>query len=195
MGTPAKISKTIAIWLIVQSGGVILTNVCNWRPFSRGAHAASWKKPNQGLIRRMLPLGRSIGSLAHLISVGLIAGWIIAVFFGVGLFFLMPGSAKLASDLSPGSGSFDASLRLMLSTSRADRLSSRPHPQPPQKMGDAVAKLNPNPRPAEATIAQPIDELPEPAPGLNRGQSLCGLATPGFPLSRERRAAAVARRQ
>src|SRR5438477_11332597 len=105
-----------------------------------------------GLIRRTLPLGRSLGSLFYLISVGLIAGWVIAVFFGVGLFFLMPRSAKLASGLSPAVTSFDASSPdtpvLMQSTSRLDQLSS---PLPPP-MGDAVGKVNPRQMPAEATI-------------------------------------------
>jgi hypothetical protein len=108
------------------------------------------------LIRRTLPLGRSLGSLFYLISVGLVAGWVIAVFFGVGLFFLMPRSAKLASGLSPGVASFDASSAdrpvLMPSTSRLDQLPS-PLPLP---MGDAAAKLNPRQMPAEATIAPAI---------------------------------------
>jgi len=53
-----------------------------------------------------------MGSLFYLISVGLIASWIIAVFFGFGLFFLMPRSAKLAFGLIPGGTSFDARLPL-----------------------------------------------------------------------------------
>ncbi len=135
-----------------------------------------------GLIRRTLPLGKSMGTLFYLISVGLIAGWIIAVFFGVGLFFLMPRSAKLASGLSPGATGFDASLAetpwLKQSTSRVDRLSSPPPPEPPQPMGGAVAdkgrpvvvpgspttaNINPPPAPPEATIAHTTDELPRPA--------------------------------
>jgi hypothetical protein len=126
-----------------------------------------------GLIRRTLPLGRSMGSLFYLISVVLIASWIIAVFFGVGLFFLMPRSAKLASGLSPGGTSFDASLWLMQSTSRLDRLSDPPPAGPAQPMGDAAAdkgrpvvapgspitaNVNPQPGPAKATIAHTIDE-------------------------------------
>jgi hypothetical protein len=43
-----------------------------------------------------------MGSLFYLIAVGLIGSWIIAVFFGVGLFFLIPRSAKLTPGLSPG---------------------------------------------------------------------------------------------
>ena len=117
-----------------------------------------------GLIRRTLPLGRSMGSLFYLIAVGLIGSWIIAVFFGVGLFFLMPRSAKLAPGLSPGGTSFDASSaetpRLTQSTSRLDRLPSPPPPEPPQPMGDAVAKVNPRQMPAEPTIAHAAEEPP-----------------------------------
>src|SRR5947209_11087263 len=83
-----------------------------------------------GLIRPTLPLGRSMGSLLHLISMGLTAGWIISVFFGVSLFFLMPRQANLASGLSPGATSFNASSaetpRLTQSTTRLDPLSSQP---------------------------------------------------------------------
>src|ERR1700730_16841002 len=82
------------------------------------------------LTRRALVLGRSIGSMFYLISVGLIASWIIAVFFGVGLFSLVPESANLESGLSPGGASFDTSPAetpwLMQSTRRLDRLSSGP---------------------------------------------------------------------
>ena len=128
-----------------------------------------------GLIRRTLPLGKSIGSLAYLTSVGLIASWIIVVFFGVGLFFLMPRSAKLTSGSSPGGTSFDASLWLTQSTSRLDRLSDPPPAGPAQPMGDAAADkgrpvvapgspitatVNPQPAPAKATIAHIIDEPP-----------------------------------
>ena len=144
-----------------------------------------------GLIRRALPLGRSIGSLFYLISVGLIAGWTIAVFFGVGLFFLMPRSAELAAGLSLSGTSFNSPFAgtpwLMESTRRLDRLSSAPPPEPPRPVGDAAAdegrpvvvpgspttaNVNPLAPPAEARIAHTIDEPPEPPPGLNRGQAL-----------------------
>src|SRR5438552_965817 len=129
-----------------------------------------------GLIRRTLPRGRSMGSLFYLISVGLIASWIIAVFFGFGLFFLMPRSAKLAFGLIPGGTSFDARLPLTQQpTSRLDPLSDLPPPAPAHPMGDAAtdkgrpavappspitAKLNPLPASAEKTIAHIIDEPP-----------------------------------
>jgi hypothetical protein len=97
------------------------------------------------------------------------------VFFGVGLFSLMPRSAKLASGLSPGGTSFDASLWLTQSTSRLDRLSDPPPAGPAQPMGDAAADrgrpvvapgspitatVNPQSAPAKATIAHTIDEPP-----------------------------------
>src|SRR5271163_5188253 len=96
-----------------------------------------------GLIRRTLPLGRSIGSLLYLVSIGLIAGWIIAVFFGVGFFFLMPRSAKLEPGVSPNITSFNASSpeapSLREATSGVDRLSTPPLPESPQPTGDAAA--------------------------------------------------------
>src|SRR5271155_2627285 len=152
-----------------------------------------------GAIRRTLPLGRSTGSLLYLISVGLTAGWIIAVFFGVSLFFLMPRSANLASGLSLGSTSHDASLAetpwLMQSTSRLNRLSSSPLPEPPQPVGDAAAdkgqavgvpgspitaNANPLQMPAEGTTAHTIDEPPGQALTLQLGtiSAAAGEATP-----------------
>jgi hypothetical protein len=89
--------------------------------------------------------------------------------------------------LSPGGTGFDASLWLTQATSRLDRLSNLPSPAPAQPMGDAAAdkgrpvvgrgspitaKVIPLSAPAEKTIAHTIDEPPEPAPGLNRGQPL-----------------------
>lgn len=132
--------------------------------FGTGAHPQSERmrfRPGSrtwGLIRRTLALGRSIGSLFYLISVGLIASWIIAVFFGSGLFFLMPRSAKLELGLSPAGASLDASSAqtpsLTQSESRLDRLFS----QPPQPMADAAGNVNPREKPAEATIAHTADE-------------------------------------
>ena len=120
-----------------------------------------------GLIRRTLRLGRSIGSVFYLISVGLIAGWIVAVFFGVGLFFLVPRSAKLEPGLSPAGGGFDGLSAqtpwLTQSTSRLDRLSSLPPPEPPQPMGDDAGNANPHQGPAEAAIAHTADEPPREA--------------------------------
>src|SRR5260370_33518877 len=151
-----------------------------------------------GLIRRTLSVGRSIGSLAYLISVGLIASWIIAVFFGVSLFFLMHRSAKLASGLSPGDTRFDDSSAkapwLMQSTSRLDRLSSPSTPEPaqptpaqptsnaaadkgrpvvvpssPTTASPTTASINPYRLPAEATIAHAADEPPGQALSVELG--------------------------
>ena len=164
--------------------------------FATGAHPQSERTRFRtgsriwGLVRRTLPLGRSIGSLFYLISVGLIASWVIAVFFGVSFYFLMPGSAKLGHGLNPDTRFSDSSAetpQLTQSTSRLDRLSSPPPPEPPHPMGDDAADkgrpvlapgspitvtVKPHPMPAEATTAHTIDEPPEPAPGLNRGQAL-----------------------
>lgn len=130
-----------------------------------------------GLVRRTLPLGRSIGSPLYLISIGLIASWIIAVFFGVSFYFLMPGSGKLGPGPNPDSARFDDSPAetpwLTQSTRRLDRLSSPSPPEPPSPVGDAAADkgrpilapgspitadVKPNPRPAEGTTAHTIDE-------------------------------------
>lgn len=132
-----------------------------------------------GLIRRTLPLGRSIGSLFYLISIGLIAGWIIAVFFGVSFFLLMPRSAKLEPGVSPSSTNLSApsadAPSLMEATSRLDRPSTPPPPEPPQPMEDTAAdkeqpavvagspnavNVNPPPMPPEATIAHVVEEPP-----------------------------------
>jgi hypothetical protein len=92
------------------------------------------------LARRSLRLGKSIGSLGYLISVGLIGCWIIAVFFGASLFFLMPRSAKLAAGPSTGGGDrFNASSEqmpwLFQSTSRLYRLAAPPPFESGQPMG------------------------------------------------------------
>jgi hypothetical protein len=130
-----------------------------------------------GLVRRTLPLGRSIGSPFYLISIGLIASWIITVFFGVSFYFLMPGPGKLGPGPIPDSTRFSDSPAetpwLTQSTSRLDRLSSPSPPEPPRPVGDAAADkgrpilapgspitadVKPNPRPAEGTTAHTIDE-------------------------------------
>jgi hypothetical protein len=105
-----------------------------------------------------------MGSVFYLVSVGLIAGWIVAVFFGVGLFFLVPRSAKLVPGLGPAGAGVDGLLAqtpwLAQSTSRLDRLSGLPPPEPSQPMGANAGNAIPHQGPAEATIAHPADESP-----------------------------------
>ena len=150
-----------------------------------------------GLVRRTLPLGRSIGSLFYLISVGLIAGWTIVVFFGVSFYFLMPGSGKLRPGSSPDSTRFNDSPAetpwLTQSTSRLDRVSSPSPPEPPRPLGDAAADMGrpivapgspitadvkPNPRPAEATTAHTIDEPPAQALSVELGTISAAVGEP-----------------
>jgi hypothetical protein len=99
-----------------------------------------------GLIRRILLFGRSIASLLYLVTIGLIATWTIAVFFGVSLFFLVPPSAKLATGPSLVGDRLNASSAdmpwLLQSTSRLDHLStSRPF-EPPRPLGDGASDKN-----------------------------------------------------
>jgi hypothetical protein len=150
-----------------------------------------------GLIRRTLPFGRSIGSLSYLISVGLIAIWIIAVFFGVGLYVVMPRSVKLEPGLRPGGTNLNASSAetpwLMPSTGRLDRLAT-PAPSEPPPMGDVAADIgslvavpasqitanaDPFPMPAEAAIANTVDQPREQAE-LGTTSTVIGTAAPIF---------------
>jgi hypothetical protein len=135
------------------------------------------------LIRRILPLSRSIGSLFYLISVGLISTWIIAVFFGVGLFSLMPRPANLATGSSLGSARSNPwsaeTPWLMQSTSRLDRLSAQPFSEPPQPIRDAgphenrptivpenqnIANVNPHLMPPEQAAGRVFSNIGEPPP-------------------------------
>lgn len=153
-----------------------------------------------GLIRRTLPLGRSIGSLFYLISVGLIASWIIVIFFGVSLYLLLPRSAKLEFGVNPGGARFDDSpaetSSPMESNSRLDRLSSLPPPEAPHPVGNATAdegrpvlapgspmsaNVNPHPMPAEATTAHIIDEPPAQALTAELG-SISAAASEAAPI-------------
>jgi hypothetical protein len=119
-----------------------------------GAHAQSertqlyWQSRAWRLIRKTVPLGSSIGSTFYLIPVGLTATWIIAVFFGMSLLFLMPRSAQLASSSSPESTSSGAASaetsRSIQSTSSPEQLSAAPAPRlplsgSPQQPGDGAA--------------------------------------------------------
>lgn len=142
----------------------------------------AWELP-----RRALRLGRSMSALFHLISVGLTATWVIAVFFGVGLFVLVPRPAKLVSGSAPESSNASAPTAetswLLQSTNRLDRLSMAPASSPSQPMGasavesagdgadfvdqDAVERNSrsafPDPMAAHAA-GVPSDQAPRPDP-------------------------------
>jgi hypothetical protein len=121
------------------------------------------------LIRSTFVLGRSIGSLFYLVSVGLIAGWIIAVFFGVGLFFLMPRSAKLEPGLSPAGAGFDAPPAKPPSLTQSESRSDRVFSQPPQSLGDAAGNVSPRQKPASAAIAHSAEDSPAQALSVELG--------------------------
>ena len=91
------------------------------------------------LVRRTLPLGKSIGWLGYLISIGLIASWIIAVFFGASLFFLMPRSATLVTGSSADGDRFNAADAatpwLLQSTDKLHRLAAPAPFEPGQSTG------------------------------------------------------------
>jgi len=56
------------------------------------------------IIRKTLALSKSLGPILYLVSVGVIATWVIGVFIGVGFFFQMPHHLeKVASHLGIGS--------------------------------------------------------------------------------------------
>jgi hypothetical protein len=122
-----------------------------------------------GLIRSTLALGRSIGSLFYLLSVGVIAGWTIAVFFGAGLFFLMPRSAKLEPGLSPAATTSEASSAQTPSLTQTESRSDRLFSQLPPPIANAVANVSPRQSPAEATISHAADELAAQALTLELG--------------------------
>lgn len=159
------------------------------------------------LVRRALPLGKSIGSLGYLISVGVVACWIIAVFFGASLFFLMPRSAKLVTGSSMDGGDrLSASSEhvpwLLQSTSRLYRLAAPAPFESGQPIGgtglvnDAAtvgsenrntAEVNQRSVRAEPTNAGMIDEPPNQALSV---PAACGEPLPAPPP--ENRAPAAA---
>jgi hypothetical protein len=71
-------------------------------------------------IRETLALRKSLSPLLYLISVGLVATWVIGVFFGGGIFLLMHRPERLVSGLSVSRIDFDIF--------RADGMSSNPMP-------------------------------------------------------------------
>jgi hypothetical protein len=92
----------------------------------------------QPIIRKALALSKSLGPILYLVSVGVIAIWVIGVFFGLGFFFLMHHhSEKEASHLGIGNAHLSASLVespwVFQSMIRLDRL----FPQPSEvELGD-----------------------------------------------------------
>src|SRR6202008_4359460 len=79
------------------------------------------------IIRKTFALGKSLGPILYLVSVGVIATWVIGVFFGVGFFFLLHHrSSKEALQLDVGGANLSASLVdspwVYQSMTRLDRL-------------------------------------------------------------------------
>jgi len=125
------------------------------------------------LIRRTVPLGKSIGPLSYLISVGLIATWIIVVFFGAGLAFLIHRSVRPVSAVS-GSAYLDAPAAQSVwvpeawpggpartSEGTADE-SSGSGPDPPLTISskpDAVEADRPLAAPSEAKAGQEVIDV------------------------------------
>jgi hypothetical protein len=105
-----------------------------------GGQSHAWE-----LTRTAFRAGRKAGSSLYLISVGLTASWVIAVFFGIGLFFLVPRPVKLASGSAGGSSSVTTpaaeSSWLLQSTNKLDRLSMAPAARSSQPK-DAAALEN-----------------------------------------------------
>jgi len=127
-----------------------------------------------GLVRRTLPLGKSIGSLGHLISVGLIASWIIAVFFGASLLCLVPRSATLVTGSSEGSDRFNASSAeipwLYQSTDRLHRLAGPLLFEPGQPAG-GTGMVNDGAVGPESRVTAGANQRPIPVESISPGTS------------------------
>src|SRR5260370_20026237 len=81
-------------------------------------------------IRETLALRKSLSPLLYLISVGLVATWVIGVFFGGGIFLLTHRPERLVSGLSVS--------RIDFGIFRADSaLSSSPMPSRPWRSSEA----------------------------------------------------------
>lgn len=81
-------------------------------------------------------VGKSLSPILYLISLALIATWIVGVFFGVGFFFLMHHSERPVSHLAFGNTDFSVSLDespwLLQTMIRLDQL----FPEPSQLVGN-----------------------------------------------------------
>jgi hypothetical protein len=87
------------------------------------------------IIRKALALAKSLGPSLYLVSVGLIAIWVIGVFFGAGFLFLMnPDAKNVASQFGVGSAHLNASSAetswALLSTTGVNELSVPPTKDP-----------------------------------------------------------------
>jgi hypothetical protein len=115
-------------------------------------------------IREALALGKSLGPILHLVTIGFAASWVIAVFFGVGFYFLMHDhpeqvirSAKhgpyISASVAEGRGVFQK-------MSRLDQLLPQPSKVAPGDWGPTVAapeKKNPVYRDGQAMApAEPV---------------------------------------
>jgi hypothetical protein len=101
----------------------------------------------QPIIRKALALGKSLGPILYLVSVGVIATWVIGVFFGAGFFLLMHHhSEKEASHLGIGSAHLSASLVespwVFQPMTRPDRLFPQPSEAAPRDR-QVVARAEP----------------------------------------------------
>ena len=152
-----------------------------------------WELP-----RKAVRLGRSIGAFFCLISIGLTATWVVAVFFGIGLFILVPRPAKLTSGSGPESrisGAPESETPWLLeSTDRLERLSTASAPVASQPAGEQTAvegaqtgadpgvqnttersfrSTPPDPVPAHAADAE-ADQTPSPELGAAAATSEAG---------------------
>jgi hypothetical protein len=101
--------------------------------------------------RETLALGKSLSPLLYLISVGLVATWVIGVFFGGGIFLLMHRPERLVSGLS--AGHIDSRIFLADST-----LSSNPMPGRPWEPSEADPAENFAGKMVHLSIDPPITE-------------------------------------
>lgn len=132
------------------------------------------------LTRPAFHIGRKVGSSLYLISVGLTAGWVIAVFFGAGLFFLAPRPVELApgpaGESAKASAPVAESSWLLQSTNKLDRLSmapaaGAPHPRNAatseddravrQPVGQNSAEINHHPALSDPGSAHAVEALPD----------------------------------
>jgi hypothetical protein len=120
-------------------------------------------EPTRRVNRATLLAGRSIGPFFYLVSVGLIAAWIIGAFFGIGFVFLMHPSAKLTgfgSDAGNYTVLLPESPWLMQSTSKLDRLYPGPFSESSKSVENGVAAgVGDRDRPAIATTNQSATDI------------------------------------